>query len=479
MPEPEDYQEYEAMLRQLRPRTPNLPSSLSPTRLHWSLLVAAAIAAAAVLILSVAVFRSSLHRMSPIQSAAKPDALTRTRQVVRTDAERTVLIPLADGSEIEVHPLSELTIEDSQDGMRLQLDHGSVIVEAAKQRVGHLYMRTRDVTVTVTGTIFFVGVEEKGSRVGVIEGQVRVQHGGDLKTLEPGEQLSTNPDMPAVSIAEEIAWSQNAPIHLALLGQSAAAQLPAKPSVPAPQESSVAAHAQQPSQMEFEVASVKRSEPGNLRGSTFEFLPGGGLRIVNGTLRAILETAYDVREYQILEGPGWVNSDRYDILARSATGAPAATDPPTNDIKLVRLRLQTLLAQRFKLKVRGETRQLPEYALEISKNGSKLVSDDTASARAGIQRSCGKMVATNTTMANLTVYLARQLERPVLDRTSLSGKYSFQLQWTPETGPCPGASDDSPSLFTALEEQLGLKLESINGPVDSLIIDHAEQPSEN
>jgi uncharacterized protein (TIGR03435 family) len=235
--------------------------------------------------------------------------------------------------------------------------------------------------------------------------------------------------------------------------------------------------AQASSQQDFEVASIKRSEPGNLRGSTFEFLLGGGLRIANATLRAILETAYDVREFQILGGPGWVNSERYDILARSADA--------TNDIKAVRLRLQALLRQRFNLEVHRETRELPEYALEVAKKGPKLIQDNASNslnnARTGIQQSCSQMIGTNTTMANLSLMLARQLDRPVLDRTGLTGKYNFQFTWTPDTGPCSGSpeSSNAPSIFTALEETLGLRLDSIKGPVDSLIIDHAERPSEN
>jgi uncharacterized protein (TIGR03435 family) len=145
------------------------------------------------------------------------------------------------------------------------------------------------------------------------------------------------------------------------------------------------------------------------------------------------------------------------------------------------LRLQALLAQRFKLEVHREIRDIPEYALEVGKNGSKLVGDDITniSAKAGIQRSCGQIIGTQTTIANLTMYLARQLDRPVLDRTGLVGRYSFQLVWTPDAGPCPGATDDNPTIFTALQERLGLKLESIKGPVDSLVIDHAERPDAN
>jgi len=243
---------------------------------------------------------------------------------------------------------------------------------------------------------------------------------------------------------------------------------------------------------QFEAASIKPSVPGTLRGSTFEFLSGGGLRIINGTLRAILETAYEVREFQTLGGPGWVGSERYDILANSAAAPRGGTGG--EDIKTTRLRLQALLAERFKLQVHRETRELPEYALEVAKGGPKLadgdapgVSDNTPT---GIQRSCGQMIGTKTTMANLSLMLSRQLDRPVLDRTGLTGKYSFRFEWTPDAGRCSvpadGAARESapppssaPSIFTALQETLGLRLESIKGPVDSLVIDHAEKPSEN
>jgi uncharacterized protein (TIGR03435 family) len=236
--------------------------------------------------------------------------------------------------------------------------------------------------------------------------------------------------------------------------------------------------AQSVSFQEFGTASIKRSDPGDLRGSTFEFLPGGSLRITNGTLRAILETAYDFREFQILGGPGWVNSERYDILARSGDSARAGT--PAEEIEAVRQRLRRLLAQRFKLEVHRERREVQEYALEIAKHSSNLIEarDSSNQARTGIQRSCGQMIGTNTTMANLTVYLARQLERPVLDRTGLTGRYNFQFEWMPDTGPC-SSSSNAPSIFTALQETLGLKLESIKGPVDALVIDHAEKSSEN
>jgi bla regulator protein blaR1 len=234
---------------------------------------------------------------------------------------------------------------------------------------------------------------------------------------------------------------------------------------------------------QFEAASIKASEPGNIRGSTFEFFPGAGLRVKNGTLKAIVETAYDIREFQISGGPGWVNSERYDILAKSPSNefrSDVGNSP--EDIQAIRFRLQGLLAQRFHLQVHREMKELPEYALEIAKNGPKLIGEDPNVPRnsaTGIQTTCGQMIGTSATMANLVFMLSRQLNRPVLDHTALTGKYNFRLQWTPDAGPCPGTPDDTPSIFTALQEKLGLKLESMKGAVESLVIDHAEKPSEN
>jgi bla regulator protein BlaR1 len=221
----------------------------------------------------------------------------------------------------------------------------------------------------------------------------------------------------------------------------------------------------------FETASVKPGVPGNIGGSTYDFTPGGGLRVTNGTLKGLLETAYDVRDFQISGGPGWVNSERYDILARSASPA---------DIKETRLKVQSLLAERFRLRVHRDTKELPVYVLAVARTGSKLAAGQVASAPEGINAGCGQMIGTRTSMANLAVKLSRQLDRPVLDRTGLSGKYDFRLDWTPDTGPCStSSSPDSPSLFTALQEELGLKLESTKGPVEVLVIDQVEKPSEN
>jgi bla regulator protein BlaR1 len=241
----------------------------------------------------------------------------------------------------------------------------------------------------------------------------------------------------------------------------------------------------------FEVASVKPSAPSDLRGSTFQFTPDGGLRVTNGTLKGIIETAYDVRQFQISGGPGWLNTERYDILAKSASDG---NGDQVESIKETRIRLQWLLAQRFQLKVHRDTKELPVYVLALGKKGSKLIEAEAPSApgssATGIQARCGQMVGTSASMVNLAVYLSRQLDRSVLDRTGLSGKYNFQLEWTPDAGPCsapsnggsPGAAISSPdgaSIFTALQEQLGLKLEATKGPVDIIVVDRAEKADAN
>jgi uncharacterized protein (TIGR03435 family) len=232
----------------------------------------------------------------------------------------------------------------------------------------------------------------------------------------------------------------------------------------------------------FDAVSIKPSE--SLRGSTFQFLPGGGLNVRSGTLRGLIESAYDVREeFQIVGASGWMNSERYDVIAKSGASDEQTTRNAQDNIAATRVRLQALLADRFELKIHRETRGLPGYALVQAKTGSKLVPDTTPAGqntRDGIEALCGRMKGTRASSAQLASRLARVLNRSISDRTALSLKYTFSLEWTPDTGSCgPDSltSSDGPSLVTALQEQLGLKLEPIRADVEVLVIDHAERPS--
>jgi uncharacterized protein (TIGR03435 family) len=223
----------------------------------------------------------------------------------------------------------------------------------------------------------------------------------------------------------------------------------------------------------FEVASVKPADP-DARGNTFDYTPGGGLTIRNSTLRGLVQSAYDVPRFQIQGGPGWMDSDRFDIFAKSEGGS--------GDIRQTRLKLQALLADRFQLRARRENRELPIYVLTLGKNGPKLTESGNASTAGvpdGMHMQCGRAMGTNTTMANFAHSLTRDVGRPVEDRTGLSAKYNFQVDFTPDSDACGELAVDRPSLFGALLEQLGLKLESTKGPVEIIVVDHAEKPAGN
>ncbi len=234
----------------------------------------------------------------------------------------------------------------------------------------------------------------------------------------------------------------------------------------------------------FEVASVKPTDPGRV-GSTFNFAPGE-LQIGGGTLRKVLEMAYDLRTFQILGGPAWLDSDRFDITAKNDAALKDLSKEQRGTE--MRRRLQTLLAGRFQVQVHRETREWPEYALVVAKGGNRLKEPDNGEGN-GINAGCGAMRGTRATMSDLAMVLSRQMERPVLDKTSLSGRYDFGMSYTPDGGcgsrpPDGGTANsdtltDRPSIFTAIQEQLGLKLESIKGQVEVIVVDRAEKPEPN
>jgi TonB family protein len=141
--------------------------------------------------------------------------------IVRSNGGTGGMLRLADGSHVEVRSHSELYLEHAEDGVRIRLNQGGIIVNAAKQHEGHLYVQTKDFVVSVVGTVFLVSAEDVGSRVAVLEGEVRVQRNGSDEKLRPGQQVTTSALPASPTLPEEIAWSRNAPSHLALLEQSA------------------------------------------------------------------------------------------------------------------------------------------------------------------------------------------------------------------------------------------------------------------
>jgi uncharacterized protein (TIGR03435 family) len=255
----------------------------------------------------------------------------------------------------------------------------------------------------------------------------------------------------------------------------------------------------------FEVISIKPNTSGEGSASVGD-QPGGRFVASRIALRRVIQYAYRGNQ-QFLGGPSWLDDDRWDIEARAAEGAvpPRAGIPDMNVPDTVALMVQSLLEDRFKLKSHRETRELPLYELTITKSGSKLkLSDDQTppaallgaggTPRGGLQRGGirlgrGSLEAQAQPLTLFATALgALYADRPVIDKTGLKGLYDFKLQFTPDPGltaaPAPGgvpstAAPLGPSLFTALEDQLGLKLESGKGPLPVLVIDSVQKPSAN
>ncbi len=229
-----------------------------------------------------------------------------------------------------------------------------------------------------------------------------------------------------------------------------------------------AAFAQTP--QAFDVASIRPNHSGSTD-SNVDSTAGGRLTITNETLRELIKLAFSVKDYEITGAPGWIDSERYDIAAKTASAVKVSLE----DEKSL---LRALLGDRFSMKSHVEQKEGTIYTLRIGKDGSRLTRHDDGTGTKA-RASCGHLLGGRVTTAVLATMLSRQLEHDVADDTGLPGKYDFQLDWTPDAGPCPGATADQPSIFTAVQQQLGLRLESAKGPVEILVIDHIQAPSEN
>jgi len=234
-------------------------------------------------------------------------------------------------------------------------------------------------------------------------------------------------------------------------------------------------------QPRFEVASVKLVEPSiPLAPGVFagvQLLPGGRFVALRVTVFQVLQSAYGVKSYQISGGPGWTRSEQYEI---QATAGSSATDDQ------MKLMVQSLLADRFQLKLHRETREIPVYALIVGKNGPKLQAATDATQCNGngcFQVGNGSLTASGGTMAFTAEVLSRLLDRPALDKTGLAGHYDFKLTYDqssvkPPIVGMPIAPTEGPSIFAAVED-LGLKLTPERDPIEILVIDSVERPSAN
>jgi uncharacterized protein (TIGR03435 family) len=243
--------------------------------------------------------------------------------------------------------------------------------------------------------------------------------------------------------------------------------------------------------MSFQAVSVKPNHSGE-QNARISGQPGGQMTATNVPLRSLISAAYQVPDFQIVGGPSWVDSDRFDVTAK------AAGDPNPQQFQLM---LQSALAQRFKLRVHREIAEVPVYALVLAASDGKpgphlgtsgidceelarankpppplpatVASQNRPISVCSTRIGNGVLAARSTTMPRFATNLSAIVDRMVLDKTGLTGSFDIDLEWTPD----PAGSGADPSLLVALHEQLALKLELARGPVEVLVIDSADQPT--
>jgi uncharacterized protein (TIGR03435 family) len=225
----------------------------------------------------------------------------------------------------------------------------------------------------------------------------------------------------------------------------------------------------------FDVAAIRPHDP-NEPGGRADTLPGGRFIGRNLTMRFLFEYACEVRHYQTLGEPSWFD-ERYDIDAKADTAGELS------EAELKPL-LRTLLEDRIGLATHSETKELPVYDLVIAPGGQKFRASSPDEKPSVTRPSASKVILRKITLKAVANMLSSNpdIQRSVTDRTGLTGEFDFNLEWTPAalpSGDSPAAAPDGPSIFTALVEQLGLKLLAKKGPDRILVIDHVERPSEN
>jgi len=208
----------------------------------------------------------------------------------------------------------------------------------------------------------------------------------------------------------------------------------------------------------------------------------GHFKAENMSVVMLIQWAYEMPDTRILDVPGWARSTYFSIDAKADPAVDQQLRKMSSDAgrKVKEQMLQALLANRFKLATHTETREMPIYALVIAKGGAKLGGINDGGTVVNSWRDHLEVQGSNS-LALLAEVLADELGRPVLDRTGIAGRYHLTLKWTPDDAASAATSNSSapPSIFTALEEQLGLKLVPQKGPVQVLVVDHVEMPSAN
>jgi len=399
---------------------------------------------------------------------------------VSTDSSLRAGLALSDGSHVEMRSESMLTLEQANDGARIRLLHGSIIVDAAKQRSGHLYVQTRDIAVSVVGTLFVVTTEESRSLVGVIEGEVRVRRGDAEISLFPGEQILSTLFVKESFVPETIAWSRYAAEHITPLSKPVGI-----PPLPRLQKAS------------FDAISIRPNVSGSANGGIVA--RGNRLLATNVTAKMLVAYAYQpvdgkLLKAQIIGGKGWTETARFDVQATLENGG-------RTPIEQMREMVRSLLQNRFQFKARQETRELPVYNLVLVKNGPKLSADQTPPdsksgyitfasegenlrqlPRGAIQEieSPFRTTLTGTAipMSMLVQLLQGRSDRIIIDKTGFNSLFDLDLQFAKDSGALVPGDTATPELAAAVQS-VGVRLEPATALLPVVVIDTIEKPSEN
>jgi uncharacterized protein (TIGR03435 family) len=227
---------------------------------------------------------------------------------------------------------------------------------------------------------------------------------------------------------------------------------------------------------DWEVATVKPSNPNDTWGAQHIQMHGRYMALLDTTVEEFLLLGYSVQKSQLVGLPDWAKTEKWDV-----NGVPDAEGMPS--LKQLEEMMQRILAERFGLKLHHEQRELPVFALTIAKGGSKMT-PNTSDPNGLLNQQNGTVNGQhfeqlkNTSMAELTQILEFRVDRPVVDQTGLKGRYDFNLRWSVDDGTVAGP-DAPPGVFTAIQEQAGLKLEPVKAPADVLVIDKVERPGAN
>jgi uncharacterized protein (TIGR03435 family) len=271
-------------------------------------------------------------------------------------------------------------------------------------------------------------------------------------------------------------WTQGSPLPLNLTRATPETEWTIPP--PSPKIPPMDAHASPG----IEVATIKPSKPDE-QGFMLVFR-GGRFQTKNVSLSKLLAFAYGVHDKQMIGLPPWAETEKYDIDAKPDTdGSP--------NRQQFQGMVQKLIADRFRLTFHRDKRDLPVYVLSVAKTGAKLTKSENQDGHENFGlRGLGAITVRTATMSNFAAMMQETvMDRPVIDETGLAGRYDFTLNWTPDDsqfgglgGKLPPPTDNTnppPNLYTAIQEQIGLKLEATKAPTDVMIIDHVEKPSEN